>query len=133
MFQSIKRYVALFILIGLIGSLPAFAHTVKTGKPKKAETFTVDFEGGKNNGSRSKAIQHGTAHSYRLNLKQGQTVEFKLRSNKALSVNVKSPSGVVKQANREKDFHGVLSGEGEFVIEVTSEDFAFYTLTTKNK
>jgi hypothetical protein len=132
MFQSVKRYVSLFILVGLISSLPVFANTAQTLKVNDTETFAIDLQGNKTN-IQSRSILTSGRHAYRLNLKQGQSVEFTLRSNKEISVNIKSPSGAIKQNRNKKEYYGVITGAGEFVIEVSAGDFSFYTLEVKNQ
>lgn len=132
MFQSVKRYVSLFILVGLISSLPIFAQSGQTAKDNGTETFAIDLQDNKSN-IQSRSILTSGRHVYRLSLKQGQRVEFTLRSNKAISVDIKSPSGAIKQNRDQKEYYGVITGEGEFVIEVSVGDFSFYTLEVKNQ
>lgn len=128
MFHTIKRYVSLFIIVGLLSAVPALANTVKREKNRKSENYVIDLQGKRSAALSGRFIALNQVHTYRLNVKPGETIVLTMRSNKPGSIKVQSPSGAVTLNKSEKTHKAVLSGNGEFVIEVSSDDISFYTI-----
>jgi hypothetical protein len=131
MFHKIKRGISFFVLVGLISVIPAFANPEKAGTAQQSESFVINLQDGRNIVAETRFVNGIISHTYRLNLKPGETVSFKLNSGSRTSLKVKSPSGIVKQTVNERSHHGVLSGVGEFVFEVSSQESSVYRLEVR--
>lgn len=133
MFHKTKRYISFFVLIGLMSVIPSLANTVKVEKTRKSEKFVIGIEANKKLVAESKIVSSTANHSYRLTVKPGETVSFKLSSLNRTSLKIQSPSGTVKQTVDVRNHEGILSGDGEFVFEISTEDFSPYRLEVKRK
>ena len=134
MFHKIKRSISFFALVGLVSAIPAFANPEKGEKARKSEGFSISLRDNQDLPAQKSGVVTGIAnHSYRLSLKQGETISFKLNSSNRTSVKVKSPSGIIKQTVNERIHEGVLSGEGEFVFEISAAEVSTYRLEVKRK
>ena len=131
MFHKIKRGISFFVLVGLISVIPAFANPEKAGRAQLSEGFVINLKEGRDIAAETRVVNGIISHTYRLNLKQGETVSFKLNSGSRTSLKVKSPSGIVKQTVNERSHQGVLSGVGEFVFEVSSQESSVYRLEVR--
>lgn len=129
MLNTAKRFFAFFVLVALASATPVFANFEKPNYNANSKVYNVEFHGKKNIPVVNRMLTIGANHSYVLKLRQGETAVFTLRSDKGTTVRVKSPSGRVTEQNAEKAHQGVLSGVGEFVIEVSSTELSSYTLT----
>jgi hypothetical protein len=133
MYHQAKRSILLFVLIGLLSAVTALANPVKAEKARQTESFVINLEQGKELAAESKIVAWSTNHSYRLNLKKGETVSFKLHSLNPTSLKIQTPSGNIKQAFDTRTHEGVLSGEGEFVFEISAANYSVYRLEIKRK
>jgi hypothetical protein len=133
MYHKAKRYISFFVLIGLISAIPAFANPVKAGKTRKSESFVINLQNSKNLIAESKIVSSNADHLYRLSIKQGETISFKLRSLDRTSLKVQSPSGIVKQTVDTRTHEGILTGDGEFILEISAADSSVYRLEVKKR
>jgi hypothetical protein len=133
MFHTIKRGISFFVLAGLISAVPVLANSAKAERTRPSENFVISLREDKNLVAETRIVNGIVGHTYRLTLKQGETISFKLNSHQRTSLKVKSPSGIVKQTINERSHEGVLSGVGEFVFEISSEDSSTYRLEVKRK
>jgi hypothetical protein len=81
----------------------------------------------------SKIVSSNADHLYRLSIKQGETISFKLRSLDRTSLKVQSPSGIVKQTVDTRTHEGILTGDGEFILEISAADSSVYRLEVKKR
>ncbi|MDQ6786870.1 MAG: hypothetical protein M3033_08690 [Acidobacteriota bacterium] len=128
MYHTIKRYVSLFVLVSLMSAISVLANPVKAEKNRKSESYVIDLQDKQSIALAGRFISINRVHSYRLNVKQGETVVLTVKSNKATSIKVQSPSGTVAEGKGERMLKAVLAGNGEFVIEINSDELSFYSI-----
>lgn len=123
----------MFILVGLVSSIPVFANPVKTVEKQDDGTFVLDMQNNKAIALNRTYIVRNSNHSYRLSVRQGETASFTVHSSKPVSIKVSNAAGVIEQGKTGTTCRVVLSGAGDFVIEISSADIAYYTLDVKTK
>ena len=135
MFHKIKGCISLFVVVaGLTGaSVPTFANTVKTEKNRASENYTIDMRGKKSVALKGRYLSVNGVHSYRVSVKPGETIVLTLRSSNPTSLKIQSPSGAVNQGKNEKAHKAVLTGNGDFIVEIGSENLTFYTIEAATK
>lgn len=133
MFHTIKRYVSLFIIVGLLSAVPVLARTNNAEKNRKSDNYVIDLQGKKNVALTGKFLSIKGVHTYRMNVKQGETVILTVNSAKPSSMKVQSPSGAVTLSKGEKSHRAVLSGNGEFIVEINSDDISYYSIDVASR
>lgn len=128
MFDKIKRSVSFFVLLGLISTVSVFANSANAKKTWKSKSFVISFQNDANSVSENRIVARTAGHSYRLNVKPGETIIIKLNSNKNTSLKVMSPFGIIKQSANINNHTAVLNGDGDFILEVSTGDWSAYRL-----
>jgi hypothetical protein len=133
MYHKTKLYISFFVLVGLMSVVSVLANPAKVEKTRKSENFVIVFQDSKDLSTATKIVSRTATHLYRLSIKQGETISFKLKSANLTSLKVQSPTGIVKQKVDTRIHEGILTGEGEFVFEISTEDFSAYIFEVKRK
>src|SRR5437773_1025033 len=115
MFHSVRRYITLAVLAGVLGAVPVLANPTNT-----TEEMTIDLQTSKNVPTVSRSINQSETHKYQLSLKPGEKVSFKLRADRPTDLKIVADSGV-KLEQDGKFYEGTLSGAGDYEIEVSSD------------
>lgn len=128
MLKTFCQCISSFALAVAVGAISALATTTPNEIIADPHAAVIEHQVSEKLTYTIHTIRPGSNHCYKVDLRAGEKALVEMRSNNEITLNVKTPSGARRNSTGTQKFQAVLTGEGEFQIQLGAQTNAVYRI-----